>query len=271
MGRTLIAALIAASCLVPSLTLAQTSAGSLPGVARGTPSGPSGGSFGVTIRQDSPPPQPPPPSQPAPPGAAGQITPPAPPSALDSFDLFRASPRTYAPRFDRSSRRNRFYGRGVGVGYITDPFGYISQPDSSLTPLDRYMRVRDAAGYVRIEVEPDTAQVYVDGLYAGTAGDFRRGGRALDVGLHRIAIRADGFEPLNVEVRVRANELISYRGTLRREQRAELRPPGPAKTFYVIPRCYAGDSRPRAEQLPLGCSIDDLRTIPPVVASSGRQ
>ena len=44
------------------------------------------------------------------------------------------------------------------------------------------------------------------------------------------------------------------------------RPPAAPKTFYVIPRCYAGDVRPRAEQLPPGCLLASLREVPPVVA-----
>ena len=35
------------------------------------------------------------------------------------------------------------------------------------------------------------------------------------------------------------------------------------KTLYVIPRCYAGDRRPLADELPKGCDIGALRVIPP--------
>jgi hypothetical protein len=111
----------------------------------------------------------------------------------------------------------------------------------------------------------------VDGLYVGSVSDFRRSGRALDAGPHRVEIRADGFESLGVDVSIRANDMLSYRGTLTRiAQRADVRPATP-KTFYVIPRCYAGDTRPRADQLPAGCRVGNLRTIPPVVAPAGRQ
>jgi hypothetical protein len=37
--------------------------------------------------------------------------------------------------------------------------------------------------------------------------------------------------------------------------------PGVPKTFYVIPRCYAGDRRPSADWLPAGCDIRRLRVI----------
>jgi hypothetical protein len=150
---------------------------------------------------------------------------------------------------------------------VTDPFGYSSQPDSSSPYLDRYMRQGTTTGYLRLEVEPTTAQVYVDGLYAGIVADFRSGGYPLDAGPHRIEIRADGFNSQSVELRIRANDVLAYRGTLTaREQRSEQRAAAAPKTFYVIPRCYAGDTPPTPEQLPASCKGAKVRTIPPVVA-----
>jgi len=267
MGRTMLSAIVASICLVPHLSEAQGTPGS---GSRATPGIPRGGSFGASIRPN--PPQPPSrptlspgapivPPAPLPPGVP--LVPPAPPSALDSVDLFRAGPRTYVPG------RQRFLGGyGSGYGYITDPFGYISQP---YAPADNSApRETAGTGYLRLDVEPEAARVYVDGFYVGSVSDFRRAPRAFDAGPHRVEIRADGFESQSVEVSIRANDTLSYRGTLtRNEQRAAL-PPAPPKTFYVIPRCYAGDTRPRADQLPAGCRVSNMRTIPPVVAPSGR-
>jgi hypothetical protein len=39
--------------------------------------------------------------------------------------------------------------------------------------------------------------------------------------------------------------------------------PGPPKTLYIIPGCYAGDRQPDPESLAAGCSISQLRVIPP--------
>jgi hypothetical protein len=39
--------------------------------------------------------------------------------------------------------------------------------------------------------------------------------------------------------------------------------PGPAKTFYVIAGCYAGDKPPQAEWLPPDCDLSRVRVIPP--------
>ena len=39
--------------------------------------------------------------------------------------------------------------------------------------------------------------------------------------------------------------------------------PGPPKTFYVIPGCYAGDKPPANEWLRPGCDRSNMRIIPP--------
>ena len=276
MRTTLLAALIAGTCLWPALTQAQTSSG---GGMRGASPG-TRGSSGATSRP-GPPRSPGRPSNlarpivpPAPPSAP-PIGPYASPSALDRGDIFRAGPRTYAPQYSRSrgfyyGGYGGGYGYGADNGYITDPFGYIGQPDSAAPAVDRYMRGREnQEGYLRLEVEPESAQVFVDGLYAGTVSEFRRsGGGSLDAGPHRVEFRAEGYDSHSVELRIRANDVLSYRGTLtRRDQRPELRAAaGPPKTFYVIPRCYAGTSRPRADQLPAGCNVKDVREVPPVIA-----
>lgn len=43
---------------------------------------------------------------------------------------------------------------------------------------------------------------------------------------------------------------------------APITPPGHQRRLYVIPGCYVGDTRPVANGLPQGCSIDRLRLIP---------
>src|SRR6185503_4596739 len=121
MRTTLLAALIASTCLWPALTQAQTSSG---GGMRGTSPG-NRGSSGATFRPG------PPRSPGRPSDSARPIVPPAPPSAppigpfsspsaLDRVDIFRAGPRAYAPQYSRS--RGFFYGGsgyGAGYGYVT--------------------------------------------------------------------------------------------------------------------------------------------------------
>jgi hypothetical protein len=157
----------------------------------------------------------------------------------------------------------------VGGIFAGDPSANGYQPDSTAPQLDRYMRRTETTGYLRLDVEPQSAQVFVDGFFAGTAADFRLSGQEIDAGPHRVDIRADGYDSQSVELRIRPNDTLSYRATLApREQRGEQRSPAAAapKTFYVISRCYAGTKKPTKEMLPAGCRVEDLREIPPVVA-----
>jgi hypothetical protein len=183
-------------------------------------------------------------------------------------DLFRAGRRTYTPRLNR------------GYGSLSDRFGYVTGGyaggDYSAGPADD--RRADTSepldvGYLRLNVQPYSAQVFIDGFYVSTVDAFTGGGpaRALPAGPHRVEIRADGYETATFDVRIDPNETITYRRELgKAEEPKQARNVAPAipKTFYVIPKCYAGDKKPSANQLPKGCRASDLRTIPPVISSA---
>jgi hypothetical protein len=103
---------------------------------------------------------------------------------------------------------------GSGSSYDpAPPVGYGANPDSlSVQPSQP-----SAAGHLRLQVEPATAQVYVDGFYTGTVGDFNGSAQdaLLEAGPHRIEIRAPGYETLMFDVKSEANRTITYRGSLR--------------------------------------------------------
>lgn len=181
-------------------------------------------------------------------------------------DLFLAGRRTYTPRLNRGSLLDRF-------GYVTG--GYASG-DYSASPGNDRRANADApvdVGYLRLNVQPYTAQVFIDGFYVSSVDAFTGGGpaRALPAGPHRVEIRADGYETATFDVRIDPNETITYRRELgKAEEPKQARNVAPAvpKTFYVIPKCYAGDKKPTADQLPKGCRASNLRTIPPTVSSA---
>jgi len=223
--------------------------------------------------QTSAPPPPPPAPATASSGIA-QLPPlqgisPLPPPA-GTPDLFLAGPRTYAPRLNRGNRSSRFLNSyGYAGAYVGN--GYY-EPNSN----DRRANDADAnldVGYLRLNVQPYTAQVFIDGFYVSSVEAFTGGGgaRALPAGPHRVEIRADGYETATFDVRIDPNETITYRRELgKAEEPKQARNVAPAipKTFYVIPKCYAGDKKPNANQLPKGCRASDLRTIPPTVSSA---
>lgn len=221
----------------------------------------------MTVTQQAPPAPPPQTSVPRNDWKIGtgshRFRPPFPPP-FPGEDLFLAGPDTYAPRFDRVPRRRGrrypfFGGFGYGFGYA--PMSPFPGPDSSI----RRQWEREADGYLRLLMEPATAQVHVDGFYVGTVAEFATAGRALPAGPRRVEVRAHGYQTATFDVNVVPNETITYRQDL---ARIEQRPAAPVpvaarKTMYVIPRCYAGDTPPVASQLPAGCNARQVRRIPP--------
>jgi hypothetical protein len=123
-------------------------------------------------------------------------------------------------------------------------------------------------GGLVLEGLPGGAQVFADGHYVGLAQEFGVGGGAinLDAGTHQIELRAPGYETITFSVRIEPNGLVRYRGDMPRaaSKPAAAAAPAPpaavsAKSFYVIPGCYAGD-KPPAGALPKGCDAKKLQT-----------
>ena len=230
-------------------------------------------SAGAQSRGHSAPTSPPPPA--LPPSAPSTVT--GSPSTVtplvpnDRPDLFQAGPSTYAPRFDRvTPTRSLRGGYGGGVALPYGPYGPFGP---GTNPADA-----SAAGYLQVEVQPSSAQVYVDGLLVGRADDLRRvgQGRAVDPGAHHVDLRADGYAPASADVRIDPRETTVYRAELKSIASASAStptaqgPPATPKTFFVIPGCYAGTAKPRDSQLPHGCDTHKMRAVPPVVSRVSR-
>jgi hypothetical protein len=177
-------------------------------------------------------------------------------------DQFIAHPRTYTPRLPgEPPRRGRFQNFLFG--------GYAPGYADGYAPRDT-MPEAIPGGYLHLDLQPGSAQVYVDGLYMGTVDDFRRliPGRALEAGAHRVEIRLAGYESAAFDVLIHPSETTTYRADLQlsaERQRASAAPAAPPKTFYVIPGCYAGDKPPSAQSLRKGCDRSKVRVIPPAV------
>ncbi len=212
-------------------------------------------------------------------------------------DAFRATPDTYAPAWGQrpsaeaetsgrqsshTDRRGRSGRRGILFGapvyavpygpYAYGPYAPGDRPGSAAAEAPAEGVV--ARGFLRLLVEPRGAAVVIDGVYEGTADDFGGAGeRTIPAGLHRVRLEADGYEPVVFDVRVPDNDTITLRRALERRVEARAVPVTPTPsatpgspiaktTIYLIPRCYLGDTRPRPEQLPAGCRLADLQTLP---------
>jgi hypothetical protein len=123
------------------------------------------------------------------------------------------------------------------------------------------------------------AQVYVDRVYVGTMEDVH-GQLTLEAGTHSVAVRAPGYQPIEIDVKVEADRMITYRGALQPEGAAatagtrqgteksaaaiaKVEKAVTRKPFYAIPGCYLGDVPPKDANLPANCDPSKAVTIWP--------
>jgi hypothetical protein len=71
-------------------------------------------------------------------------------------------------------------------------------------------------GGVSFEVTPSNAEIFVDGNYVGTVGEFTPTSQplGLEAGRHHIEIRAAGYRTMAFDMDVVAGQVIPYRGAL---------------------------------------------------------
>ncbi len=169
-------------------------------------------------------------------------------------------PVTTPSRFVDGRRRHSgrtviYFVPSFGWGYPAAS-GYPGKP--SAPPAEKR-----PSGRVRLELQRGVdPQIYVDGYYVGTLDDVR-GELTLDAGPHKVELREDGYETLELNVQVSPDRPITYRSALKRVDAvptlvpdvpapAEAPPPAPS-TIYVIPGCYVGNVPPSEAGLPAGC------------------
>jgi PEGA domain-containing protein len=119
-------------------------------------------------------------------------------------------------------------------GYPSNPYPPgTTPPPSSATPPSRYSNPssnpnypsrsvsvdaqRDMGGF-SFEVSPSAAEIYVDGQYVGTVGEFTPRSQPLGVqaGHHRVEIRADGYRTMQFDADVVAGQVLPYQGAMQR-------------------------------------------------------
>jgi hypothetical protein len=177
---------------------------------------------------------------------------------------------------DRAPGRQRDRGpqrRGRNrseVIYVVPAYGWGMSIGSAPSPADAPAPV--ATGTLWLDIEPrGVGEVYVDGYLAGTTLDVR-GSMELDAGPHQVEIRADGYQPVGVAVRIEPGGVVTLRRALQPLAVAPSPLPAPAasaapvaptpiprKPFYYIPGCYLGDVPPKDAGLPPSC--DQSKTV----------
>jgi hypothetical protein len=180
------------------------------------------------------------------------------PDGSDRFQTLRPHPGPRPP----------WGGGGYwGGGYYGG--GYSYYPDTYTSPtVDTYRPAVETRGGLVLDSSPPSAQVFVDGFYVGLVEEFGVQGRpmSIPIGARRIELRAPGYEMLSFSVMILPNDIVRYRGDMVRIGAtppvviAPSQPPAAAKSFYVIPRCYAGDKPPTGD-LPAACDRKKLQTV----------
>ena len=107
-----------------------------------------------------------------------------------------------------SLRRLRGYGYGAGYG---SGYGTATAATGLTGPTYQIY------GGLRLKVKPRKAEVFVDGYFAGVVDDFDGAFQQLnlDVGPHRIELRAAGYESISFEIRTQPDEKITYKAELK--------------------------------------------------------
>src|SRR5262245_31353032 len=105
------------------------------------------------------------------------------------------------------------FGLGGYYGGYYDPWYYGGYQGGG-----GYYRDDGYEGQLRLKVKPRSAQVFVDGYFAGVVNDFDGVFQRLHIepGPHRIEVREDGYDSLNFEVRILPDRTVTYSGELKR-------------------------------------------------------
>jgi hypothetical protein len=106
------------------------------------------------------------------------------------------------------------YWRSYPYGYIY-PYGYYWYPQPVVyTTSDCPQR-----GSVRIKGKPKDAEVYVDGGFVGYVDEFDGTFEklVLEEGLYEFSIKANGYKPIVLKIRIVSGRVMTIRGELQKE------------------------------------------------------
>jgi hypothetical protein len=116
------------------------------------------------------------------------------------------------------------YGPASGYPSATYPGDLpdTAGPDTSIqpsAPSSPSASGEERPGGVSFEITPDSAAVFVDGTYVGTAATFNPNSMPLGLipGKHHIEIRADGYRTMTFDADVVPGQVIPYKGTMERQ------------------------------------------------------
>ena len=100
-------------------------------------------------------------------------------------------------------------------GYFYDPF-FGPYPWWPRTQYPWYMPIYDTQAYLKVDVEPEDAAVYIDGYYAGIADDFDGFFESLPLtpGGHTVVVYLNGYRSIKQSVHLSVGGTFKIKGTL---------------------------------------------------------
>lgn len=121
-------------------------------------------------------------------------------------------------------------------GYFYDPF-FGPYPWWPRTQYPWYLPVYDTQAYLKIDVEPEDAAVYIDGYYAGIVDDFDGFFENLPLtpGGHTIVVHLNGYRSIRQSVHLSAGATFKIKGTLEPLAAAEQQEPIPLAPALPAP------------------------------------
>jgi hypothetical protein len=116
-----------------------------------------------------------------------------------------------------------FYGGYGGYGAFSSGYygdfssGYGGGYGSSSSS-DRSAPSTGPKGGLKLKVSPVDAEVYVDGYYIGRVDDYNGAFQRLDLtaGVHRVELRAKGYQQVSFEVAIEPRDTVAYHGAMQR-------------------------------------------------------
>jgi PEGA domain-containing protein len=89
-------------------------------------------------------------------------------------------------------------------------------PPSAYPPQGSISPSQPNTGGMSFEIQPSDAQIYVDGRYVGTVGQFSPTSQPLGLttGRHHIRITAPGYRAMEFDADIASGEVLPYQGTL---------------------------------------------------------
>jgi hypothetical protein len=127
-------------------------------------------------------------------------------------------------------------------GYFYDPF-FGPYPWWPRTQYPWYLPVYDMQAYLKVDVTPEDAALYIDGYYAGIVDDFDGFFENLPLtpGGHTIVVYLKGYRSLRQSVHVSPGAMFRIKGTL--EPLAAGEPQEPLPLAPALPAPPAGSYR----------------------------